>query len=184
MQNKGKVNIEPFLRLTELLAPWCCIQHCQTAPQNPEKLHEMRTRGNARTDPANLTGKIAYLGAWEKPTGAEGITRESHVKPMVLLRGTLVPCSVSNGEVGRAAEPDRQKTITRHLQGCFWRCTPWGQARVGVGPRRRWEHGDGGGSRTAAAPAQTDGICTHGEQEARGWSCIPSSRNELPWAPR
>lgn len=37
MQNKGKVNIEAFLRLTELLTAWCCIQHGQTAPLKPEK---------------------------------------------------------------------------------------------------------------------------------------------------
>lgn len=46
-QNKGKLNIGTFLRLTELLTIWCCIQHGQTAPLKPEKTpHEIRICGN------------------------------------------------------------------------------------------------------------------------------------------
>lgn len=64
MQNKGKVNTGPFLKLTELLSPGAAFSMAKLLPKNLKKWNMGKPQGgNVGTDSTNLTFQMAELGA-------------------------------------------------------------------------------------------------------------------------
>lgn len=190
MQNKGKVNTEPFPKLTELLAPWCCIQHSQTAPQKPEKTEYVETTGWKCRD-WFYKSHIQDCLTWSmREAYSQGCHTGVPCKAQGVAPWLFGPCSIGSAGVGRATEALSQtgrKPLPITCRGVpwwwkGWRCTPRAQAHVGARPWRRWEPGDGGGSRTEAGLAQTDGSFTQWKAKCMRLEMYPHLCNGLPWA--
>lgn len=190
MPNKGNVNTESFLKLTELLAPWCCIQHGQTTPQKPEKTEYGETTGWKRRD-WFYKSQIQDCLTWSMREACRSQGHHTGVpcKAQGVVPWLFGPCSISAG-VGWATEPLNQTSRKSLPSTCRdvpwrwkgWRCTPWAQAHTGDGFWRGWERGEGGGSRTEAALAQIDGNVVQWKAKCMRLELYPHLHNGLPWA--
>lgn len=190
MQNKGKVNTEPFLKLTELLAPWCCIQHDQTAPQNLKNWN----MGKPRVQIQGLILQISHSRLMnlehERSLQEPRASHRSSCKAQCMAPWLFGPCSISSAGVGWGTEALNQTSRKPLPITCRdvpwwwrgWRHTPWVQAHTGAGPWRRWEPRDGGGSRTEAALAQTDGSFMQWKAKCMRLELYPHLHKGLPCA--